>query len=334
MTEPAAPDEAAVTQEASAAATAAPTEARRPTLESRAQRGFGWLSVFVGIVFAVIVLSGRVQDLETVVRLSPGLAAVAALVLAWYGVAHRRRWAVAAIGPSALILVIGGFLAVIVALSRSTLLIPFDVLVGVWILLAAPEPRPASLPRAPTRTRIATIALVGTFAFGAFGPYGMDAVLAAGGLLVAGPSDVDVTLAVQCEAPGPPEMIVISVTPRWHRSEPFATGTDTIVVSWLDQADGGVSGYELAATQGLPDGFLEANRTSGPGTESIVISSDVATSQRANRGVEIVLERQITDAPVTGSVDVTARYVHRPNDPYDPASPGAWEIRRHDACHW
>jgi hypothetical protein len=312
-----------------------------PSRERRAATGFGWLGVFTGVVFAVVLGSGgrtSLDGLPTIVRLIPGLAGFAALVVGWYGVSRRRPWALAALVPCLWVLITGGLLAAVVALTRSTLLVPFDAVIGFWILGASAESPASSGGRSTsTRTRLAAVGLVGLFVGGAFGPYATDLLLTRGGPLLVGRSDLDDSLVIDCGPldGAPPEVIAVTYRWTWRRTELLPGGEDMLTVTWSDLADGGVSGYELAQTQGLPAGISEANRTIGPGEEAIVLSSDFGASQRDGGEVTIILERVIPDLPPDGLVQLSTRYVHEPSDPYDPASGGAWEVERDEgSCAW
>jgi hypothetical protein len=171
--------------------------------------------------------------------------------------------------------------------------------------------------------------LVGLFLVGAIGPF-----VGPGFLDFSRQADLDVTLSLDCgtQTGTPPTTVTIRYDWSWHRTEAFASGSDQIVMQWLDEADGGVTGYTLAGTQ-LAPGVIEANREIGS-EPAIVLGVDLAESQRHPMAAGLELQRTIPDRPAHGRVEVLVRYVHGPVSVEDPQSSGRWDLSDQAECVW
>ena len=311
-----------------------------PSREDRAAKVFLTFGIF-SVLVLVFVGSSAVgfTPLERATGFAPAIVSVVALALALYGVAARRPWALAVLGPILWILIVEGIAASIRAFAHGSLQIPIGSVLAWWALRAprepAPQPagEPAARPSGEPRPSVGSFVLVGLFLVGAIGPFVGPGFLEAGGFLNQ-QADLYATLSLDCgtETGTPPTTVTIRYDWSWLRTEAFASGTDQIVIQWLDEADGGVTGYLLAGTQ-LAPGVIEANREIGS-EPAIVLGVDLAESRRHPTVVELELQRTIPDRPPRGRVEILVRYVHGPVSVDDPQSSGRWDVRDQVECAW
>jgi hypothetical protein len=304
-----------------------------PTREDRAAKGFLTLALFSVLVLIVAGSDATgFTPLERATGLAPAIVSIVALVVALYGVAARRSWALAIVDPILWILVVEGIAISIRALAHSSLQIPIGTVLALWVLRAPREP--VALQSGQPRASIASFALVGLFLVGAIGPFVGSAFLQAGGFLNR-QGDLDATLSLDCgtQEGAPPATIRVRYAWSWLRREAFASGTDQIVIEWVDQADGGVTGYTLAGTQLPARGVIEANREIGS-PPAIVFGGDLAANQTQSNEVGLVLQRTISDGQTSGRVEVLVRYMHGPVSVDDRFSSGIWATKSDQSCSW
>lgn len=303
-----------------------------PTREDRACKAFLTIGVFVAAVLLVVgtKAAGFTALQRTVILIPAAFEAVMPFVML-YGVAGRRPWALAALTPVLVILIVEGVVSSIVALGHSSIQVPIGTLLGIWVLNAPPEHRRTGAD--PSRFSISALVVVVLFLAGPLGPLAGNAVLGAGGLLNR-PADLETTLTLDCgpRTGAPPETISMTYHWSWLRTEPFATGTDQVSIRWLDDADGGVIGWELDQPDLSGAGAYEAN-VDDPET-TIVFGTELATGQAQPQDIRLVFRRVIPDQPESGGFEIRSRYLHGPDSVESTFSSGLWDVKDQEACTW
>lgn len=304
-----------------------------PSREDRAAKAFLTLGLFTVLVLVVVGPAATgFTPLERTVGVAPAILSSIALFVALFGVATRRTWAITALSPILWVLIVEGIATSIRALTHGSLQVPIGTILAWWVFRAPREPVAQSA--GEPRLSLGSLALIGLFLVGAIGPFVGSAFLQAGGF-VNRQSDLDATLSLDCgtETGTPPTTITVHYHWSWFRTEAFASGTDQIVIQWLDQADGGVTGYQLARTELAAPGVIEANREIGP-PPVIVFGADLASTQAQPNEVALVLQRTIPDQSTSGGVEVLVRYMHGPVAVEDRFSSGLWATKSDESCAW
>lgn len=306
----------------------APTGRTPATREYRAVIAFLGLATFGAVIWLLVALGSRpVHPIVYLVTLAVPLLTILVLVVEAWGLSGRRAWAVAACTPMLVILLVAGIVSFVVALVQARLDIPLGTLLAWWALRAPPEPRPQ-----PTRGGLAGVLLLGGLLLFSLAPLVIPVALTPGGLFIAGESDLDASMTVDC---GPttnasPESIVVTYRWSWRRAELVAGGTDQVVVSWFGSGEDGLYTYSLAGTE-LGPGLSEANRLLDG---SVVVAVDMATNRFQPGQLRLTLQRDVDLASPHGSIELRARYAHAPADIYDPASAGQWDLDKPARCTW
>jgi hypothetical protein len=135
--------------------TAIPPTAIPLTREYRATVAF---SVIAAFAFVVLVLIGSRLSSAAVLG---ALVAIAVNVIEAFGLRDGRPWARYAMTPMLWIMLVVGLINVVLALSRSTLLVPIDSIVAIWALRARPADALGPLPESSAEgTALVLITLV------------------------------------------------------------------------------------------------------------------------------------------------------------------------------
>jgi hypothetical protein len=300
-----------------------------PSREDRAARAYLLLGLFVAAIFAFVTIGASgFTPLERSVRLAPAVVSVITPFVAYYGLAWRRPWAVAAVDIILVITIVEGLADALVAATHSTLLLPLGTIAGVWAFRAPHAPWAAT-----ARLSAMSAALIGLFLVGALGSVAGGTLLTPGGPLLVGEADLAADMDVDCgpTVGVPPETITLRYRWSWGRMEGFAAGEDRINITWVDEADGGVTGYQLDETQ-LPSGVIEWDRQIDP--PLIIFATELADAQVAAVEVRLVIRRVIPDRPQHGLVQFEAHYFHNPNNYFGPGSASGFDVGREAACVW
>lgn len=306
--------------------------ARNPptTREYRAVIAFLGLATFGAVIWLLVAVGARpVLPVVYLVTLAIPLLTILVLVIEAWGLAGRRAWAVAACTPMLVILLVAGIVSFVVALLQARLDIPLGALLAWWALRAAPEPRPE-----PARGGLTSTLLLGGLLLFSIAPLLTPVILTPGGLFLAGRSDLDASMTLDC---GPtssagPETIVATYRWSWRRAELVAGGTDQIAVSWFANGWSGSDSYSLRGTE-LGPGLSEANRMIG-GESGVVFAVDLATSRFEPGQARVTLQREVDLESPHGSIELRARYAHGPADIYDPVSATRWDANQDARCEW
>ena len=208
---------------------------RRPVREHRGARAFGLLAVVTALLlFAGLAGGGDESLVERLVHLAPGGGSLLVFLVAAGGLNVRRPWATASLSAVLAVLIVGGLVSVVAALSQGRLLVPFGLLLAIWVLRARPA---AEVPR----FGVGALALAGAFIVTSIGPWLADAALTSGGPLIVGRADLVPTLHVECGDPvdGVPATLSATFDWSWRRTEGFVDSTDMVAVGWTGRDDAG-----------------------------------------------------------------------------------------------
>jgi hypothetical protein len=127
--------------------------------EARAAIAFTAGGLFSLVIWLIVAASGMVPATYGPLFLL-GLATPAASLLAGYGIGRRIGWALGAMTPLLVLLIVTGAIETIAALGASRINIPLGLILGVWALDGTPE-RPAY----PADVRSASLVVVFLVAF-------------------------------------------------------------------------------------------------------------------------------------------------------------------------
>jgi hypothetical protein len=323
-----------MTASAEPGSSAVEVDGPRPgSLESRASLALKILAGInaAGIILATIPGTTPTSTLET----SAFHFALAVLAVLYIVVARaldrRQHWAVSAIRPLLLLLLVWGAATFVTALAGGVLRIPFTTLAASWALFGPADRRP--LPR--VRGRGGAV-VVGSAALMAM-VLASQPVFGWGGFLDVHERDLSGSLAVDCETPDAalPERIAITYTWSWSRSALLANEDDVVVIGWNgDDAEGhplyvlgdspeAGKGISLGSQSGVSAAMTEEAAGDWRGSLHWVIDLSVRGIQPGR--IELVLKRAAEQPPEPEPLTVGASYIHV----------GVW---RHDAsavtCSW
>lgn len=305
-------------------------------LEQRASIAFKVLAAINGfaVVLALVPANPPVATLHTVAFNFASAVVVAILAVTAFAIDRERPWAIAAIRPLAAGLLIAGTALLVMTIADGRLRVPFDAILGGWVLLGRPATRP--LPRPERRTGIAagaaSLALVLMLAAGWLFRWG--------GVLDVQPSHLSATLTADCTdrpaAPDgqPPESITVAYDWRWSTWRPFPSGTDAVIIGWDGNDGAGKVAYFIGTIPDPEDAIYPGHRA----YPSAAMASEVMQETRNHWVWGIKLDAQgydpghvevelelVNDAPGAEPLRITATYVHE----------GAW---RQDSatltCAW
>lgn len=297
----------------------AEVEGPRPgSLESRASLA---LKVLAGVNAAGIILAmipGTIpsSELQTVAfHVASGALAVLYVAVAW-ALDRRQHWAVSAIRPLLLLLLVWGAYTFVTALDAGAIRIPFTTLAASWALFGPADRRP--LPRLSGRGAAVIVTSGALIAMELAG----QPVFGWGGFFDLHERDLSASLVVDCGTPGAalPERIAIAYQWSWSGSTLFANEDDVVVIGWNGDDAGAHPLYVLGDTPEAGDGI----HLGTPGGVSATMAQEAAGHWRGSldwvidlsvRGiregrVELVLVRAMEQPPKPEPLTIGASYIH------------------------
>ena len=298
-----------------------PMEVQGPRMGSLEWRASLALKVLAGInAFGIILamIPGTIpsSELQAVAfHVASGALAVLYVVIAW-ALDRRQHWAVSAIRPLLLLLLVWGAYTFVTALAAGGFRIPFTTLAASWALFGPADRRP--LPRLSGRgvaVLVASTTLVATVLVG-------QPVFGWGGFFDVHERDLSASLVVDCGRPGaaPPERIAIEYTWSWSGNTLLANEDDAVVIGWNgDDAEGhplyvlgdtpeAGDGIHMGTSSGVSATMLEETRGHWRGSLQWVI--DVSARGIREGRVELVLMRAVEQPPEPEPLTVGASYIH------------------------
>jgi hypothetical protein len=291
---------------------------RPGSLESRASLA---LKILAGINAAGIVLATIPGAIPTsalqAFAFNVASAALAVLyVLVARALDRRQRWAVSAIRPLLLLLLVWGAYTFVTALVAGAFRIPFTTLAASWALLGPADRRP--LPRLSDRggaVLVATVALIAMVLVG-------EPVFGWGGLFDVHERDLSASLAVDCGTPGAglPERIAIVYEWSWSSTTLLANADDEVVIGWNGDDAEGHPLYVLGDTPEVGDGIhlgslrgvsaAMANDAAGTWRGSLRWGINLGSRGIRPGRIELVLMRPPEQPPEPQPLTVGASYIH------------------------
>ena len=297
----------------------AEVEGPRPgSLESRASLALKILASVNAAGIALALIPGTIpsSELQTVAfHVASGALAVLYVVVA-RALDRRERWAVSAIRPLLLLLLVWGAYTFVTSLAVGALRIPFTTLAASWALFGPADRGP--LPRLSGRGAAVLVASAALIAMVLAGP----PVFGWGGFLDVHERDLSASLVVDCGTPGAalPARIAIAYTWSWSGSTLFANEDDVVVIGWNGDDAGAHPLYVLGGPPaagngiylGIPSGVSAtmAEEAAGHWRGSLHWVIDLhVRGIRAGR-VELVLMRAVAQPPGPQPLTVGASYIH------------------------
>jgi hypothetical protein len=269
-----------------------------------------------GIILALIPGAIPSSELQTVAfHAASGALAVLYVVVA-RALDRRQRWAVSAIRPLLLLLLVWGAYTFVTALTAGSLRIPFTALATGWALLGRADRGP--LPGPSVRGAAVLVASAALIGMSLAGP----PVFGWGGALDVHERDLSASLVVDCGTPGAalPDRIAITYTWSWSANTLFANEDDAVVIGWNgDDVEGrplyvlgdtpeAGNGIELGIVSGVSSKMQHEAEGRWRGSSHWVIELSVR-GIRAGR-VELVLMRARQQPPKPEPLTLGASYIH------------------------
>jgi hypothetical protein len=294
-------------------------EGPRPgSLESRASLALKILAGVnaAGIILALIPGTIPSSELQAVAfHVASGALAVLYIVVAW-ALDRRQHWAVSAIRPLLLLLLVWGAYTFVTALAVGALRIPITTLAACWALFGPADRKP--LPRLSGRGGAVLVASAALIAMVLAGP----PMFGWGGFFDVHEGALRPSLVVDCGTPGAalPERIAIAYEWSWSGSTLFANEDDVVVIGWTGDDEAGHPLYVLGDTPEAGDGIYlgtpsgvsatMADEAAGHWRGSLHWVIDLSVRGiRAGR-VELVLMRAAEQPPGPEPLTVGASYIH------------------------
>jgi len=294
-------------------------EGPRPgSLESRASLA---LKILAGVNAAGIILAAFPGTIPTsalqafAFHLASAALAILYVVVAW-ALDRRQHWAVSAIRPLLLLLLVWGAYTFVSTLAAGAFRIPFTTLAASWALFGPADRRP--LPRLSGRGGAVLVASAALIALVQAG----QPVFGWGGFFDVHERDLRESLVVDCGTRGAvlPERIAIAYEWSWSGSTLLANEDDVVVIGWNgDDAEGHplyVLDDTLEAGEGIHLGSASGvsatmtREAAGRWRGSLHWVLDLkARGVRPGR-VELVLMRAVEQPPEPEPLAVGASYIH------------------------
>jgi hypothetical protein len=296
-----------------------PGEGPRPgSLESRASLALKFLAVVSVFAMVLATIPGSIPSSRfLVVAFHLGSLALAVLyVLVAWALDRRQPWAVAAIRPLLVLLVVWGAYTFVSALLAGAARIPFTALAAAWALLGAADRRP--LPRLSGRggaVLVSSAALIAILV-------ASQSLFGWGGYFDVHEPDLSASMAVDCEAPGAalPDSIEIGYEWSWSNITLLANDEDVILIGWngddadghplyvLDDAPDAGDGIHLGASSGVSGAM--ADEAALQWRSSSMWRIELSTGGIRSGRVELVLRRAAEQPPEPQPLTVGASYIH------------------------
>jgi hypothetical protein len=294
-------------------------EGPRPgSLESRASLALKVLAAVnaAGIILATVPGSIPASALQAFAfNVASGALAVVYVVVGW-ALDRRQHWAVSAIRPLLLLLLVWGAYTFVTALASGAFRIPWTTLAASWALFGPVDRRP--LPRLSRRGAAVLVASAALIAMVLAG----QPVFGWGGFFDVHERDLSSSLVVDCGTPGAalPGRIAIAYEWSWSGSTLFANEDDVVVIGWNgDDAQahplyvlGDTPDAGVGITLGTPSGVSAtmADEAAGHWRGSLHWVIDLSVRGiRAGR-VELVLMRAVEQPRAPEPLTVGASYIH------------------------
>ena len=294
-------------------------EGPRPgSLESRASLALKILAGVnaAGIILAIIPGTIPSSELQAVAfHVASGALAVLYVVVAW-ALDRRQHWAVSAIRPLLLLLLVWGAYTFVSALAVGALRIPFTAFAASWALFGPADRKP--LPKLSGRGGAVLVASAALIAMVLAGPR----VFGWGGFFDVHERDLSASLVVDCGTPGAalPERIAIAYTWSWSGSTLLANEDDAVVIGWDGDDAGGHPLYVLDDTPEAGDGIslgtaggvsaTMLDEAAGHWRGSLHWVIDLSVRGIRPGRVELVLRRAAEQPPEPEPLTVGASYIH------------------------
>lgn len=291
---------------------------RQGSLESRASLA---LKILAGVNAAGIILAmfpGTIPSSElqaAAFHVASGALAVVYVVVA-RALDRRQRWAVSAIRPLLLLLLIWGVFTFVTALAAGAFRIPFTAIAASWALFGTADRKP--LPRLSGRGGAVLVASAALIAMVLAG----QPVFGWNGFFDVHQRDLSASLVVDCAKEGAalPERIAVAYEWSWARSTLLANEDDVVVIGWNGDDAEGHPLYVLGDTPEAGDGISLGT----PSGVSTTMTHEAAGHWRGSlhwvidlsvRGirpgrVELVLVRAAEQPLEPEPLTVGASYIH------------------------
>lgn len=291
---------------------------RSGSLEWRASLA---LKILAGIIVAGILLAmipGAIPASEfhaAAFNMASGALAVLYVMVAW-ALDRRQDWAVSAIRPLLIVLLVWGTYSFFTTFAGGAVRIPFTTIAAGWALLGSADHKP--LPR-PRRRSVAVLgasaALIALIVAG-------EPLFGWGGFFDVHERDLSASLTVDCGTPGaaPPERITISYDWSWSGGTLLPNEADEVVIGWNGDNAAGHPLYVLADDSEPGNGVHL-------GSLSVVNTAMAEEAARRWRGslrwgidlrvwgirpgrIELVLQRAAEQSSGPQSLAIGATYIH------------------------
>jgi hypothetical protein len=269
-----------------------------------------------GIILAMIPGAIPVSELQTVAfHVASGALAVLYVVIA-RALDRRQQWAVSAIRPLLVVLLVWGAYTLVAAFASGALRIPFTALASGWALFGSVDRRPLpGFSGSGAATILASVALIGMVLTS-------PPLFGWGGYFDVHERDLSASLVVDCgtQGAGLPQRIAITYTWSWTRTTLLANEDDVVVIGWNgDDA----TGHPLYVFDSAPDD-ADGLSLGTPAGVSATMTDDAAAKWDASlhwvidlnhRGirsgrVQLVLTRAAEQPPAPQPLTVGASYIH------------------------
>ena len=283
-----------------------------------------WASVLFAILGAIALIGGAIVITATpapysaVLLLTVGVGAVIFIGLA-LAIVRGDAWAVHAIAPVCVLLIVTGLIRTAIALGSGAFTIPLELIAAVAVITR--DHRREMMPAIGDPGRRRMWLAVGGLVVSQLLPFVAEPAMR-GGLLAAREEDLTLTASVHCARVAEPGAAIgATVTWSWVGGRPFAPPEDGLVVRWSANIEGQTPDVGLAlgdhrvsdvatiamGSAARPDAVLEGFRRSGLQFVDVLISR--SGSELRDGSVELDLLPNATDEG-SGSVDLQAAYAH------------------------
>jgi hypothetical protein len=270
-----------------------------------------------GIVIALFPATIPSSELQKVAfHVASGALAILYVAVAW-ALDRRQHWAVSAIRPLLLLLLVWGAYTFVTELAAGAFRIPFTTLATSWALFGradrTPLPRLSGRGAAVLVTSAALIAMVLT----------VQPVFGWGGFFDVHKRDLNASLVVDCGTPGAalPERITITYTWSWSRSTLFTNEDDVVVIGWNGDDKEGHPLYVFGDTPEAGDGISSGTPSGVSATMADEAAGhwlggswhwviDLGVRGIRSGRVEFDLMRRVEQPPEPEPLTVGASYIH------------------------
>jgi hypothetical protein len=283
-----------------------------------------WASVLFAILGAVALIGGAVvisstAELYGIVLLATvGLGALIYVALALL-IGRGEPWAIHAIVPVCVLLIVTGLVRSAIAIGSGTITIPLELIAAVAVITR--DHRPEIMPAVSEPGRRRMWLAVGGLVVSTLFPYVAEPAMR-GALFVAQEDDLALAASVDCaRATEPGSPIIAKAAWSWSGSRPFAPTDDGLVLRWAANVHGQTPDVGLTVVDhrtsdqativmggtGESDALLDAFRHAGLQAVDFLISR--SGSELRDGSVEVDLVPSSASA-ATGTVDLQAAYAH------------------------